>query len=228
MNLDVCCFVWNGDRDWDDVKRNAEYVNKLYRGVARFCSLEFTFNCFADEENYAFLKHAISPYIVLRKFNAPSWKGCLPKLYAFNYALNFQGRLIVLDLDSVITGNLDEMFSYDGKIATRRKFNGQKVSGGDMVGFKSNTHKWLWDWLYYAPDEVEEETDGHERMVYRKYFDVDFWQDMFPGQYLSYKRHVRSNNEKVPDNCRIVSCHSNPRPHVLLEKDIKWVKNYWK
>ncbi len=227
--IHLCFCIWNGDRDWDNIERNIEYVNKLYRGVTRNLSLDHEFICFADEQNYNMLINNIDSKIDLSLLESKSWKGCLPKLKPFDRNNRFYGRVITMDLDCIIVESLDDMFSYTGDLATRRKFNGEKVSGGDMIGFPGGYHSWIWDWLQETPGQVEAETHGSERFIYRNHFSsLDFWNDLYPGQLISYKRHVKKNNEILPKNCRIVSCHNNPRPHELQTKNSKLVERYWK
>lgn len=226
--LDIITFYWQGtDRpNWDDPELGKEYINRLYAGVCRNLTLPFKFTCFLQE---GIDKNGINDGIIVQYFDSPSWKGCLPKLKAFDPANGFSGRVIVLDLDLVITGNLDEMFSYSGRFMTRSTFRKlpKMMSGGDIIFFQAGSMP-FWDVLKEKPGKIEELTGGRERFVYRQFFSkigMDFVQTKYPNQIFSYKRHVRRAKGKLANNCRIVSCHGRPRPHEIKEN---WIKEHWK
>ena len=48
------------------------------------------------------------------------------------------------------------------------------------------------------------------------------WQDMFPGQLVSYKKHVRGG--PLPEGARLVSFHGRPDPEDV---DDDFVKKCW-
>lgn len=225
--LDIVTFYWKGtDRPtWDDPQRGIDYINRLYAGVCRNLTLPFKFTCFLQEG----INHKnIDKGINIIYFYSPSWLGCLPKLKAFDDDNGFTDRVIVLDLDLVITGNLDEMFSYNGRFMTRSTFKKlpRIVSGGDIVFFQAGTMP-FWDLLKEKPKEIENITGGRERFIYRQFFSkigMDFVQTLYPNQIFSYKRHVKRAKGKLSPNCRIVSCHGRPRPHEINEP---WIKEHW-
>lgn len=227
MGLNVVCFYWQGqDRPgWSDLDLGIEYVNKLYRGVKRNTTLPFTFT--ACLQHRVMRRRGIDSGITVRELASPSWKGCLPKLFVYHpHVFNSGDRIFVIDLDTVIVGNLDDLLSYDGKFATRSTFVGPKMSGGDICGFKADgSLAWIWDMLVRDTDRLEEFTGGRERFIYRKYFaeEMDYFQDLYPGQIVSYKRHVRRRG--LSRKARIVSCHGKPRPHEIKES---WVEEYWR
>ncbi len=226
--LHVCCLAWSGTRDWGNQSLNAKYINALYNGVNKYCTLDFDFNVFVDEPNYkTYHKYAASDSINVYQFNSPTWEGCIPKLFMYSNELPFQsGRIIVMDLDTIITGSLDDMFSYAGEFITREAFRKKNASGGDMLGFPVNHNLgWIWDKVCNNTQQVLNKTGGSERYFYRSYCGaIDFWPQFYPNQYLSYKNHLK-NAESLPQDCRLVSCHGRPRPHQI--PDTHWLKQYW-
>lgn len=233
MKLNICCFSWNGDRGWTNKGLNAKYVNALYNGVECNYSGEFDFFVFVDEQNKKVCDKTTKEGVNVVKFDSPSWKGCLPKYFVYSEDTPFTGdRVIVMDLDTVVTGNLDEMFSYDGPFATREAFRRKGASGGDMLGFPVHHDLgWIWDYFVNNTEEVERKSkkhrnaEGDERWVYDHFVShIDFWQRMYPNQYLSYKNHLK-NVKCLPEDCGLVSMHGRPRPHQL--DDNHWLKQYW-
>lgn len=225
MEIDVVCFYWDGeDRPgWKNKDLGEEYVNKLYNGVKRHLNLPFEFHCFTNFDDFK-INHEIHK----KKLDVKTWKGCLPKLKAFDPSNGFRDRVIVMDIDIVVVGCLDEIFSYQGYFMTREGFRGKNrnKSGGDIVFFKANgSMSWIWDMMENEPEKLEEWTGGRERFVYRKYLhdDMDFLQWIWPKAMLSYKNHLK-NRTTIPNDCKLVSFHGNPRPHTVNKE---WVRMNW-
>jgi hypothetical protein len=224
--INIVVFHWG---DWPEHGWEAEYVNRLFRGVSRQLTPEARFACFAQDMRK--ITRGIDPELGIEVLPllSPSWLGCLPKLYAFSPTTGLKGRVLVFDLDTVIVGSLDDIASYDGPLATRAWFKGLSqrkpvwLSGGDLLSFEAGANQMFWDLLSSDPVAIEEETGGRERYVYRNYASqIDYWQDLFPGQVVSYKNDVKRRG--LPENARVVSCHGNPRPHKIKEE---WAKENW-
>ena len=90
-DLTVACVLRSGG-DFD-----AEYVSKLQAGVARNLTLRHTFLCLSDCE----VPCARMPL-------ETDWPGWWAKIELFRLV----GTVLYFDLDTVITGNLDEIASY--------------------------------------------------------------------------------------------------------------------
>ena len=95
------------------IKYDSEYVNKLYRGVVRNTTKKFNFICFTD------CSEGLNSNIEVREISE-DWKCLLCKSTIFADFHNFKGLNFFIDLDMIITGNLDDIFSYTGKFALMR------------------------------------------------------------------------------------------------------------
>ena len=225
--LIVCCFYWQGDR-WEDDGRQQLYINRLYHMVSRHLTIPFKFICYTND--YMHLVVGIDQ----RKFDMPTKRGVLPRMYMFSEESGLFGhQVLALDLDIIIVGSLDEIASYQGPFASRSKFApGQEWKlDGDVTSFSAcqeNADKF---WVPYRDDPatVIKLTEGRERYWFRHIVGVeggDRWNTMMPGQVVSYKRHCKTNGNQPPKNARIVSCHGRPRPHEMEHLD--WVRENWK
>lgn len=220
--LNIVCFLWYGDR-WDRGDEGILYVNKLFRGVQKHLSLPHRFICMTNEKQEYF-----DDGIETIPLNAPSWRGCLPKVSMFDSTLNLKGQVLSLDIDVVIVGSLNDMASCRKPFIVRSSFRPPYDLDGDIVGFNVgdfNTEQ-VWLPLKLNPQKVEKITGGRERFWYRHVLnkDMDTWQNIYPGQLLSYKNHLQ-NGVPLPENARIVSCHGRPRPHQLTED---WAIENWR
>jgi len=86
-------------------KYSAEYVNKLFRMVSRNCSLEFSFFCITDDPKNLDDNIKTIP-------TPPGLTGWWCKPYIFAKELPIDGTILYMDLDVVISGNIDKLFTY--------------------------------------------------------------------------------------------------------------------
>lgn len=242
--MKVVCFYWQGDRWQEDgfstennpfnhhIKKvgkvdhslPAQYVNNLYRGVKRFASQDFQFICFSNQ------KLEVDEGIEVRSFPMVTQRGVLPRLYMFSEASGLFGhQVLCLDLDVVIVGGLQDIMAYDGLFCARSKFRrGEEYKlDGDIMSFRAGKEAEERFWTPFVQDvkAAEKLTQGRERYWMRHVAGdiADRWDEVAPGQVVSFKRHVK-RREKLPPHARIVSCHGYPRPH---EVDQDWIKKYW-
>lgn len=94
-------------------KYDAEYVNKLYRGIKRNSARDFTLVCFTDDSN------GLDPAIEARPL-IEDWKGWWGKASIFSNNHGFTGLNIFIDLDMIITGSLDKLYEYRGHFCLLR------------------------------------------------------------------------------------------------------------
>ena len=227
--INIVCCLWG---DWPEEGWGQEYVRRLYRGVRRNYHKPFQFTCFSDRASYDEWVNGIT-YKPLR---APSWMGCLPKTYVYSPQAHLTGRVLLFDLDNVITGPIDALANYSGPLAVRGKFRGQMIPDGDMLAFEagSPTAQLLWERIVSDPTAVEKSTGGRERFYIRETIGgpIDMWQDILPtGTVLSYKNHLRGL--PLPTETSVVSFHDGgtvggaSRPHKLLDT-VPWLKDHWR
>jgi hypothetical protein len=116
-------------------------------------------------------------------------------------------RLFIMGLDTIIVGNLDDILGYEGPLAVPRDpYHPQWPCNGVVLG--------------PMRDDIAA-VDGTDMVALRE-FKYDWLDDLFPGQILSYKVHVRGH--ALPPVARIVYFHGEPKPN---EVDEAWVKEHW-
>lgn len=219
-DLCIICFWWG---NWGG-KFGAEYVNRLYRATARNLSPPHRFICFADKYNGDF-EHGIEVVPLSKQEAAMRWN--LTKMAAYRPNNGLTGRVIMLDLDVVIVGSIDEICSYDGQFATCEAAYRPGKIGGSIVGFPAGFGaRLLWQPLSARYNAIANMTRGSERIYYHYCMGggrmkIDFWQRMYPGQVLSYKVDCRNG---LPEGARIVRFHGKPRPHEVGDE---WVVQNW-
>lgn len=178
--------------------RGQEYVDKLRSMVSRNLSQPFKFVCIEEAKDR----------------DGEELTGWWTKIALFQPG-RFAGRVLFFDLDTVITGSLDELSATKGII--------------DLVTWGWRTHTlcssvMCWD-------------AGEHEGIYNKYHSgipKDFRGDqdwithlggwpILPAEFCaSYRYHSR---DRVPQKCVAVNFHGKPKPHEVKGG---WVPKLWK
>lgn len=145
-----------------------------------------------------------------------TWWG---KLYMFKQGLFPDGeRMIFMDLDTIITGRLDEILSYCGVFASLRDFyKPEELASGVM----------LWEagrqtiWEQWEAAGKPRHNIGDQWWIGGSVKEPDFLQDIFPGKFVSFKADCQV---APPVSASVVCFHGLPRPHQVKG----WVENFWK
>ncbi|MGI9347948.1 MAG: glycosyl transferase [Gammaproteobacteria bacterium] len=210
----VICMKWGTDL------YNAEYINRLYRGVKRHLSPPFNFVCFTD--NADDVDAGIDARDLQMLSFEPAVTGMARKLALMHPKANLHGTCLFLDLDIVITGNLDDFFTYPGKFCIihnwieRRKqiFRRRPLNGNSSVyRFVAGAHPQALE-KHLANPEVRPNQAFLTRAVGLE--NITWW----PEEWVrSFKRHahpVYPLNKflapKIPPGCRILAFHGKPNP----------------
>lgn len=178
------------------------WVEKLYRGFKRHCTVPFEFMCFTEKD-----RTFSEPITQVRlSSEKPSYGDCIEP-----YSLN--EPMILVGLDTIVTGNIDHLANYcleAGKIAVPRDpFYPETVCNG--VALVPGGHAWVFeDW------------DGENDMDWIRSMDVDVIDDLYPGEVVSFKGHVKDYGL---GDARIVYFHGEEKPHQL---DHDWIEREWR
>ena len=98
-----CACVCYGD------KYPVEYVQKLYNMVTRNTSLHINFFVFTDHVK---MEKMIEGNINVRQFPETDLQGWWNKMQLFHPKVDLPGHTLYMDLDVVITDNIDCFFTY--------------------------------------------------------------------------------------------------------------------
>lgn len=192
--------------------RGAEYVNNLASMVKRCTTVPYRFICFTDDPT------GLDEGIEARPASTdPNLKGWYHKLWLFSDESGLSGRVFFLDLDTLITGRLDDLLAYRGKFAILRDFYRPDGYGSGVMAWEHGSLRHLWETFRDAgfPDLPH----GDQEWIERE--EADIWQDLFPGRICSYKEHAV---EWPPSGVSIVCFHGVPRPHHYPSP---WVEQVW-
>ncbi len=143
------------------------------------------------------------------------------------------GRILLLDVDTVITGNLDEIAGLEGDFYTYPGWWTKWYAFGVTL-MEAGIRRILWD--LFAADP--------QGMMKRYFNDEAFITDVFPDEACfpdpwirSYKAHCSTNDGRaggVPEGCKFICFHGKPDPHEVITGSHEeygpdpWIKDYWR
>lgn len=142
------------------------------------------------------------------------WPGWWSKLSMF--APHITGDVLYFDLDTVITGPLNYIAGVD-RLTLLRDFYRPGHLGSGVMFIPEADRAEIWDsWLHDPASVMRNQRRGDQGFLERFWLQkAARWQDLLPGQIVSYKADVRSNSEVVPGGARVVAFHGKPRPWDL-------------
>lgn len=192
---------------------DAEWVRKLKDGVARNLTVPYEFKCLSDID--------VPDRIPLKH----KWPGWWSKLEVFR---EVTGPTLYLDLDTVVTGNIDHLLQTPHDFAAIRNFHDRNMIGSAVMWFR-NPLKEVYERFCEQPFKWIE---YHERKRLGPYLgDQAFiWDslgrkvetfDMEATGIKSYKFHCRNG---LPKDTRLVCFGGLPKA-----TDVKadWLERHW-
>lgn len=128
-------------------------------------------------------------------------------------------RILYFDLDTLILGNLDPLFEYDGPFAILKDWYNPGYNSSVMSispGFRPD----LWsNWKQANMYTIGGDQDWITQQV--PLAQVDLWQDICPGMIGSYKA---DELQEGPRDFSVVCFHGQPKMHEFTEG---WVHAAW-
>jgi uncharacterized Rossmann fold enzyme len=205
----VACVKWGS-------MYGAEYVNILHDMVRRNLSnnVPGKFVCFTDDPS------GLDDGIEVR-FLPEGLGGWWNKIFLFSDAAFDKGdRVVYFDLDTVITGSLDDIVRYGGEFAILRDFYRPLGFGSGVMAWEAGKHDYLWE--EFKTEGCPVLPGGDQEWIENKLrIKPDLLQSIYPQAFASYKVSCR---EMFPKHCKVVCFHGEPKPHNAGG----WVNNIWK
>ena len=220
-------------------KYSSDYVNKLYYGVKNNITLPFKFYCLTENAKNICSDINILP---LPEIDIQGW---WYKPYIFSKELPMQGTILYLDLDMVITGNVDKLFSFaPNHFCIIRDFNrilrpNYDRYNSSVMRFEHGSLDHLWQKFKKECKIITSKFFGDQDFLYDVAKDAKLWPDEW---ILSWKWEIRSSKElspgprgtrklttiedvAPPKECCICVFHGDPNPEHC---DDPWVVDNWK
>lgn len=251
MSRIVICMKWGNIY-------SADYVNVLFNACRRNMSKPFRFLCLTDDPSGIDNAIEISPIPEIG-CTAEMWThGAWPKLAVFAHQIGdvSSGRALFIDLDTVISGNIDAFFDHPSSfvgIDTGDNWRPGRQTGGrtallgtGVFAFDVGTQTQILEKFQEDPAKAFSESDIEQVWVQKNAHGINYWPEDWV---VSFKRWLRRpigldlflQPKKPPSHIGMVAFHGDPRPADLLRSDgkrwgrfphqgrgqVEWMVDYW-
>lgn len=226
--INVCCVFYGG-------KYKPIYVQHLYNMVERHLTIPHKFVCFTDWKT---LYRQVKGDIEFKEFPRHDMEGWWNKLQLFHPQSGLEGVNFYLDLDVVITQNIDCFITH----SKNEEFSIIRDFGQPETTYNSSVMKWnnsnatslIWE-PYFADRPRWRKVQGDQNVVtdmikakgkhILKPF-PDEWTSSYKWLDRTRTRFSKSKwTFEQSKTAKITVFHGKPNPD---ESDQKWVKENWK
>lgn len=196
-----------------------EYVTKLASMVGRNLTLPHRFICLTDDPAGIAPEVECRPIPAIELGSTPDFSGWR-KIASFSPALNdLPGDILFLDLDLVVTGNIDCFFEHPGAFCIIENWTqmGRGVGNSSVYRFTSGgDFNHIFDDFQSRVEEVVTGYSNEQTYISQVAKTVTFWPDAWCR---SFKRHCLPGGlrnwfqtPRLPSGARIVVFHGHPKP----------------
>ncbi len=227
----VICMKWG-------TRYGSEYVNRLYQAIQRQTNRPTRLVCFTDDSSHVNDAVQIEP---IPDINLPENVINLPwrKLAIWKYPLaDLEGDVLFLDLDLVVTGNLDVLFDFEpGRLCVIENWTqlGQKIGNTSAFRFPVGKYTHIFTRAHENPNTILDTYTIEQLYISREIEDMVFW----PRDWcVSFKHNLIPKwplnffmAPKLPHETRIVAFTGKPdQDEAIIGKwPVKhWVKRIYK
>jgi len=187
--------------------RGREYVEKLRGSVARHLKAPHEFVIVTDDPR----RHPIGSNF---RSVEPGLVGWWVKCQLFKHGL-FEGRVLYLDLDTVIVGPLDPIAEAKGILYLSQWGWDKHTYGSGVMCWDAGEHRDVWN-LY--TNQVPLWHQGDQDWITK----IGGWPSLPMYRLKSYRYHCKKG---VPPGTSVVCFHGKPRPHEVSDR---FVLDHWK
>ena len=215
------------------------YVEKLRNMIQRNITVPYKLVCLTDDPT------PIQGVELIVQQNAGYVKGWWHKVHMFDPSLPLNGRILYMDLDVVICGNIDKLTQIGGNVFMgirdfNRKFHRDwKYLNSSVMSWMHGSQSHIYN-VFMSNPQAAMRMHGDQDWTWKCAKDkIKFW----PEPWIqSYKWEIRDRSElqvlqgmrqftsvktdvSVPKECCICVFHGDPNPEHCLDP---WVVDNWK
>lgn len=238
----VVCLKWGS-------KYPAEFVNRLHNMVRRNTTVPINFYCITDNPE------GLDEGINFRMLPDLGIKGWWYKLMLFKSELfDISGTTIFLDLDVVITANIDELFTYaPGTFRIIKDL--KKGFNSSVFRLEIGSQTEVWERFWENKESIIERLHGDQDWIAEA---IPLHMNEWPSEWVvSFKKQCNARAKRtwgaigrillkldmfpttkgyaqLPQGAKIVIFHGKPDPVDVMNgpwgvwKEAPWIREYWK
>jgi len=211
-SVDIFCVLKSGG------SFTQEYVVNLRNMIFRNTSIKYRFACLTDMGEI----HEIETIQLTN--NLPGWWS---KIELFRPDISDAERIVYFDLDTLITGNINDLLELNGNFYGLRPWNRRNRLSGQLgsgiMAWKNGDFNFLFD--CFEMSKIKSNSVGDQAYISETLANMEInylpLQNFVSGIY-SYKRECRN---RLPKDARIICFHGRPRIHDIKDA---WAKDAWR
>jgi hypothetical protein len=247
--VNILCLKWG-------TRYPAHYVNRLYHSVKRNLTIPFLFHCCTEDPSGLDADIRIIPFPPDPDLPGRGWPDILVKLVLTADGFGgLRGPTLFLDVDIIITGNMDCFFQYrpgenciihnwvsPRKLLFRKK---PHVGNSSVFRFEAGNSGYIYETFLREKARAADFKIFNTEQAFLTYAmkEVNWW----PADWVrSFKFHCRKTfplnhvvAPSLPQDCRILVFHGKPDPDEAIvgftgkrpnHKTLPapWILDYWK
>lgn len=194
-----------------------KYVNSLANSVKSNVTEKISFVCLTDAPDG--MDRSLVDEIVPLTDGMPKWWS---KIELFKAGLFDGYRVFFLDLDTVVVGNIDHILKCETEFMALKDFYGHYTMGSGLMMWDGDAVPPVYTRFMVDPARIIRNTVGGDQVFIGDTVSrLEYFQDVFPGEIVSYKVHCRNS---TPPNAKIVCFHGEPKPHNISDG---FLRRYW-
>ncbi len=201
------------------------YWDRLAKAVKKNLSLPHEFIMICDNAD-----ELEGDYTKIRMDMEKDFFGFWTKMTIFRpKPFGITGRILLLDVDTLITGNLDELGNLHDDFYTYPNWWADTIAFAVTL-MDAGARTQLWEEFIKDPKGIMERFGNDEEFI-SKFCPNEKY---FPAPWVrSYKAHCVGRG--VPEGCKFVCFHGKPDPHEVIDKrdgrtalgPDPWIADYW-
>ena len=215
----IICMKW-GER------YNYNYVNNLYNSIQKHTKNRTQLICFTDDKkniNQNVICKPLPKIKISKQLSFTPWR----KLSIWKYPLHeLKGDILLLDLDLVVTNNLDKFFSYKpGTFCVIENWTqiGKNIGNTSCFRFPTQKHKYIFDKFEKNQDYIWKKYHIEQVYISRTIHEQNFW----PRNWCqSFKHNLLPKwpnriwqSATLPKDTSIVAFTGKPDPEDVINEN---------
>lgn len=202
---------------WGD-KYPSSYVEKLKRALARHVKQEYKFSVMAPSEGDLYLTDIPGCFCRMRMFD-PAWQE----------QHGFTGRIVCLDLDLIVTGNLDELFDRPEDFVILQGANASNPCpyNGSVMMLRTGTNAQIWkDFHIEEVATIEHyEFPDDQGWLAHKLPNAAGWRVGKESGIYAFQKPGWPKGVDLPSGARLVAFPGWRDPSMF--NNLQWVREHW-
>lgn len=226
MALTICTWLWG-------TKYSTMYVERLYRGLRQQLRQSFRFIVLTENHRIANFTIGIERHAIPNP-ELTTVKGCFVRLRMFDPVWQawhgISGKIVSIDLDAIVTGELDPLFDRDDSIVLLKGANAANPCpfNGSIYMFRAGAHAELWTRFSLAAvkDIKQYEFPDDQGWFWHMIPTAATWEVGVRSGIYAFRKPQWPRDDHLPADARLVVFPGKRDP--IQFSHLPWIRKHWR